>query len=93
MEKESYSWVLVVVILLLIGSSMLMGHGYMRIGMGFGFVVMVLFWVAVIWLISGLAKEKSGAGDSIDIIKERYAKGELTKKQFEQMKKELSGVQ
>lgn len=90
MEKESYGWVMIMVILLLIGSSMMMGHGYLQIGMGFGFVLMVLFWVAVIWLIFSLVNEKSEGKDSIEILRKRYARGEISKKQFDKMKKELS---
>jgi len=89
MEKESYGWVLVLVILLLIGSSMLMGHGYLWIGMGFGFMLMLLFWLVVIWLIFQLANEKSEGNHSIEILREMFAKGEITKKKFEQMKKEI----
>lgn len=51
MEKESYGWILVALILLLLGSSMLMGRGHTGLSMGLGFVLMLVFWLAVIWLI------------------------------------------
>ncbi len=64
-------------------------------GMGlFGALIMVLFWVAVFWFIIWLTRQTNqqrfgnGKGrNHLDIIKERYAKGEITKKEFEQMKK------
>ena len=90
MEKEPYSWILVALILLLLGSSMLMGRSHMVISMGLGFALMLVFWIAVIWLIFELIGRKSQDKDSFEILKSRYAEGEISKKQFDQMKKELS---
>jgi len=73
-------------------------------GMGwwivFGGIATLLFGGAVIWLvvwgITRLTENKhtsggTGAGRSpLDIAKERYARGEITKEQFEQIKKDLS---
>jgi putative membrane protein len=72
---------------------------YMHEGAGwwmlFGGIWMVIFWggliALVIWGINRLAKragphEKSSA---MDIARERYARGEITKEQFEQIKKDL----
>ncbi len=61
-------------------------------GVGFGMLFVILFWVAVIWLIVWVVKtyampqKKSSA---LDILKRRYAKGEITKKEFEGLKKEF----
>ena len=73
---------------------------YMHEGMGwwmaFGGVWMVIFWGGLIALIVwGIAK-LSGRGDTtlkhnpLDIAKERYAKGEISKEEFSQLKKDLS---
>jgi putative membrane protein len=63
-------------------------------------VWMVIFWggiiALVIWGIMRLTRDgstKGGNGEKpspLDIAKERYARGEITKEQFEQMKKDLS---
>lgn len=65
-------------------------------GMGGG-VVMILFWILVIIGIVFLLKylleiSKGGRQDKtpLDILKGRYAKGEIDKKEFEEKKKELS---
>lgn len=90
MEKESYGWILVALIMLLLGSSMLMGMGHMGFSMGLGFTLMLVFWLAVIWLVFELFGKESGSTSPLEIIKNRYARGEISKKQFDQMKKELS---
>jgi putative membrane protein len=57
---------------------------------------MLLFWGLVIWLIVwGIRKiTESGKGSSgkspLDMAKERYASGEISKAEFEQIKKDLS---
>ncbi len=64
--------------------------------MGFGFIWMILFWGAVIALIVWAVKKFSGRSDSnskhnpLDTARERYARGEITKEEFEQIRKTLS---
>ena len=69
------------------------------VGFSFGGVFMILFWAAIIALVIwGIKKltERDTAHISttttkpMDITKERYAKGEITKEEFEQLKKDLS---
>ena len=53
---------------------------------------MLLFWILVIYGIVMLVKRSptsAGKNTALDILKERYAKGEITKEQFEGMKKDL----
>ncbi|GAI32982.1 unnamed protein product, partial [marine sediment metagenome] len=73
-------------------------------GMGwwmiFGGVWMLVFWglviALVVWGIKRLTEHRrSGLGttekrDPLDIAKERYARGEISKEEFEQIKKGLS---
>jgi putative membrane protein len=69
-------------------------NGGMGWWMVFGVVLMILFWGGLIafaiWGIRRLTRhDSSGKGDPIDIAKERYARGEITKQQYEQIKKDL----
>lgn len=79
------------------GDSSMMGNfGTNSIGwFGFGWVFMILFWGLVIFSIIALIRYLGGDGQQqdnqtpVEILKERYAKGEIDKKEFEEMKKEL----
>jgi putative membrane protein len=75
------------------------GYGYNPFGyMGFGFIFMIIFWGLIIfgivylikWISAGQHNNYSSGNKSLDILKERYAKGEISKDQFEQMKKDLN---
>ncbi len=101
MNKENYGWwiLLVVAIILLLsglgwGTYGMMGSGWGMMGFGFMFLPMLLFWGAVIWLVVTLVNSasKSGqeeSGSPLEILKKRFARGEITKRQYEEMKKEL----
>lgn len=76
------------------------GYGFMG---GFGSVFMLVFWGLVIWGLVVLARASFGNGHAcghghggnirekspLDILKERYAKGEIDKSEFEEKKKDL----
>jgi putative membrane protein len=70
-------------------------HGCMGWWMVFGVIMMILFWGGVIALIVwGIRKLTRQGGpvykqSPIDIARERYAKGEISKEEFEQIKKNL----
>ncbi len=77
---------------------MMMWSGFDGMGwgwIGLGIVHMALFWILVILGITVLVKWLAGSssdreGDrAMDVLRERYAKGELTREQFEQMKRDL----
>lgn len=57
----------------------------------FGWMYMLLFWGILIWFIVWLVNKTKEPRDKtpLQIAQERYAKGELTKKQYEDMRKEL----
>lgn len=63
---------------------------------GFGGIFMILLWVGLIvilvWGVMKLGKggdTTSRKDDALDIARERYAKGEISKEEFEQIKKDL----
>lgn len=69
--------------------------------MAFGAVWMILFWGGIIalvaWAISRLTGDRERRWDRpgldgpspLDIAKERYARGEITREQFEQLRNDL----
>ena len=69
-----------------------MGMGW---GMGFGWPFMILFWVLVVggiviavrWVVNPAQSrhEKS----ALDILQERYARGEIQREEYEQKKRDL----
>jgi len=95
-DKNTLIWILIAVILavFLLGGLGMGGYGMMGFGMGLGFVFMLLFWGAIIWLVISLinaAQSTKREDDALTILKKRYASGEINKKQYEKMKKELVG--
>lgn len=61
-----------------------------------GGIMMALFWIllilAVVWIVREVSGRNSSSSDSnraLEILKERYAKGEIDKKEFEEKKKDL----
>jgi putative membrane protein len=65
-------------------------------GMGFGWIFMILFWAFVILgviylikLIAGGSKKEEQTETALDILKKRYASGEISKGEFEEKKKEI----
>lgn len=87
----------------MMGPWMMSGFGFPLIGG----ILMFLFWVLIIggivWLVAWLARGGAQSASSaltntsnanqtpLDIVKVRYAKGEITKEQFEEMKRDLGG--
>jgi putative membrane protein len=81
------------------------GHGPGMMGGGYGFgwfggIIMIAFWIAVIvgivllirWLIISTRTPSHGtsSGESaLEILKKRYARGEINKEEFEEKKRDL----
>ena len=68
-------------------------------GMGFGGIGMILFWGLVIAGVVVLARwfgafgpggaRRGGERTALDILRERYAKGEIDQREFEQKRRDL----
>jgi len=62
-------------------------------GMGWGmWFIPLLIILLIYFLIKNNSQSKDGqsAESLMEILKKRYAKGEITKEQFEEMKKDIS---
>jgi putative membrane protein len=70
----------------------LFGFGYG--GMIMGILFLVLACVAIYFIVQSV-RSKNGIGQiqesPIDILKKRYAKGEITKDEYDRMKKDIEG--
>ena len=74
--------------------------GGMGLWMVLGMVLMLLFWAGVIglvvWGIAALTRRygpgtvNAEKGDALSIAKERYARGEIGRAEFDQIKSDLS---
>ena len=65
-------------------------------GMWFGWLFWLIIIAVIIWAVvritgssSGRSHPSSPQESALDILKKRYARGEITKEEFEQMKKDL----
>ena len=74
---------------------------WMMGGFGWGWfmpIIMIVFWGLIIWgivaLVRGLSTGGGGsstqADSTLEILKRRYARGEITKEEFEEKKKDLA---
>ncbi len=68
-------------------------------GMGFGWIFMILFWglilVGIVALVRWFSDQSFARGSrgktALEILQERYARGEIKKEEFEQMKRDIAG--
>jgi len=79
------------------GNNSMMNFGFSPFG-GFGWIFMILWWVLIIagivalirWLTSQSRSAHDHEKSPLEILKERYAKGEIDRKEFEDKKKDLT---
>lgn len=71
-------------------------------GMGFGVALMIMFWVLVVvgivalvrWLLPGPGRDQGGTEPPhgktpLEILRERYARGEIDRDEFQQKKRDM----
>ncbi|MFP4690407.1 MAG: SHOCT domain-containing protein [Bacteroidales bacterium] len=68
------------------------GHGW---GMGWWWIIGLIVLSVIIWIVAKSMSQDTAATrhpekTALDILKERYAKGEIDKKEFEERRKDLS---
>ncbi|HEC19030.1 MAG TPA: SHOCT domain-containing protein [Gammaproteobacteria bacterium] len=79
------------------GGNLTSGMGW---GMGFGGLIMVLFWGLIIFAIVAIVRWLSGGGGDndagrskqktpLDILQERYARGEIDEQEFQEKRRNL----
>src|SRR3989338_3240176 len=79
------------------GNNSMMNFGFSPFG-SFGWIFMILWWVLIIagivalirWLTSQSRSAHDHEKSPLEILKERYAKGEIDRKEFEDKKKDLT---
>ncbi len=72
-----------------------MGGMYHYWGMGWSWILGLAVIVVVIWLVVRSTNRNSGYKDvgrsALDILNERYARGEISKEEFAEKKKDIQG--
>lgn len=63
-------------------------------GMWFGWIFWIVILAVIIWVVIQFTNRKNNIGQSsgespLDILKKRYANGEISKDEFDRMKKDL----
>ena len=72
----------------------MMGNG-MGLGMLFGMVFWIILVVGIVFLVVWVVQKAIGTGpagpneSALDLLKKRYAKGEITKEEFEEKKRDI----
>jgi putative membrane protein len=77
----------------------MMGNYGMVSGFGFGWIFMILFWVliivGIISLVKWMGNSAGGSGrnkddsSALEILKQRYARGEINDQEFKKIKQDL----
>ncbi|MHB2154351.1 SHOCT domain-containing protein [Calditrichota bacterium GD2] len=77
----------------------------MMFGMGFGSIFGILILLLIGWGVLNFVnvnrgqrtsflpqRNAGGASDALEILKQRYARGEISKEEYERMKQDITGL-
>lgn len=74
----------------------MMGYGgyglFGGLGMGFGMIIWIVIVALAIWALVALFNDQAGRPreSALEIVEQRYARGEISKAEFEQAKRDLA---
>ncbi len=68
--------------------------GMLMSGMGlWGMLSMLLFWIVfillIVWIVSKVVDASGGSNAANAILDKRYARGEMSRKEYQQLKKDI----
>ncbi|ALO17279.1 SHOCT domain-containing protein [Salinivirga cyanobacteriivorans] len=69
------------------------GHGVFGLGMGWGWIIGLVIVIVIIWVFFKFMnqdKKVSNNKTPLDLLNERYAKGEIDKQEYEEKKRDLT---
>ena len=73
----------------MMGPGMMGGRGMMGYGFGFHPLAFLLLIAGIVLVVLAFTRKEGRPADTLEILKTRLAKGEITKEQFEDLKRVL----
>jgi len=64
-------------------------HGWYGYGWVYGIIGLIVFLVVLYFIFRKTETQEKKSDRALEILKERYAKGEITKEEFEEMRKSI----